>query len=710
MTILQRMRGDTILYDILLLFPPQWRPTQPYLSLPYLTAFLRENGFKVKQIDVNAIAYNTLLSAETIKKAIDHVLERKRKLENNLYHTKNERQYHQTLRLAALQTENLLSSVDEAKETLRRNLKTFSRYNDFLRAYRDIERALRVVSASVYPTKITLNSLGMRYSWASINDIMKAVKDEKENPFIQLFQTSLLHNILDHSPTLIGISVVDFTQIIPAFTLANLIKKKAEYIKIVIGGSLFSHLAADSPQIKKLFELIDFVIKFDGEVALRDLALTLERSKRLEDVPNIIYKEKNDRVKENKIQFVRDIDVLPFPIFDDFPMDFYFSPTTILPVLSSRGCYWGKCAYCIHKYSYGNQYRPRKIHKVVEELSHQMSRYNTRYFSFNDEMISPQRAYRLSKEIIKENLDIAWHMSARPEKDFTTDKLQTMFQAGCRIICWGLESYCQRLLNFMERGTKLQIIKPVFEASTAAGIWNSTFLFFGFPTETRDEAEKTIEFVLQNKDIIHAVGAGEFRLYRDSNVYYDPTKYEVSKIIMKKDQPLALWYEYKVKRGMHPKERLMILSTFIRRLKQQYEDFDFWHYIDREHMLIYLENKWHLNAQKQMRQKRARLRKLESLIVSEEYQKIKPQIRNQLIWETPTNKQAIFIYDPSKGASWLVNSIESNIIALCNGRNSINDLVSKIGKKYYIDKEKCSKYVQKFVKRLIENDLIRELK
>lgn len=698
------------LYDILLLFPPQWRPTQPYLSLPYLTAFLRENGFKVKQIDVNAITYNTLLSAETVKKAIDLISERKRKLENRVYLTNNERRFHQTLRLATLQTENLLSDVDEAKEILTRDVKKFSIYDNYLRAYRDIERALRIVSASFYPTKITLNSLGMRYSWASIKDVMRAVEDEKENPFIQLFRTNLLHKILADNPTLVGISVVDFTQIIPAFTIANLIKKEAEYIKIVIGGSLFSHLAADSPQIKKLFESINFIIKFDGEIALRDLALTLERTKRLEDVPNIIYKEKNGQIKENKIQILKDIDMLPFPIFDGFPTEFYFSPITILPILSSRGCYWGKCAYCIHKFSYGNLYRPRKVAKVVEELSYQMSRYNTRYFSFNDQMISPQRAYTLSKELIKENLDIAWHMSARPEEGFTKDKLQTMYQAGCRIICWGLESYCQRLLNFMERGTKLEIIKQVFEASAQEGIWNSAFLFFGFPTETREEAQKTIDFVLKNKEIIHSVGAGEFRLYRDSKVYYNPTKYEVSKIIMEKDQPLALWYDYKVKGGMLPKEKFMNLDTFFSKLKRQYEDFDFWHNIDREHMLIYLNNKWHLDSQRRVRQKRAKLRKLESLFMNGEYQKIKPQIRNQLIWETPNNKQAVFIYDPSKGASWLVNSIESSIITLCNGRNSINDIVSKIGKKYHIDMEKCSKYVQKVVKRLIENDLIRQVK
>lgn len=43
-----------------------------------------------------------------------------------------------------------------------------------------------------------------------------------------------------------------------------------------------------------------------------------------------------------------------------------------------------------------------------------------------------------------------------------------------------------------------------------AGIWNHTFVFFGFPTETESEAEETIQFLLRHADIIHSEGTGTF--------------------------------------------------------------------------------------------------------------------------------------------------------------------------------------------------------
>jgi hypothetical protein len=36
-----------------LIFQPQWIPTQPYLSLPTLAAFLKANKCDVEQIDSN---------------------------------------------------------------------------------------------------------------------------------------------------------------------------------------------------------------------------------------------------------------------------------------------------------------------------------------------------------------------------------------------------------------------------------------------------------------------------------------------------------------------------------------------------------------------------------------------------------------------------------------------------------------------------------
>src|SRR6476620_1328400 len=42
----------------MLLFPPEWVPTAPYLALPSLTAVLRQHGYPVIQKDVNIEMYD----------------------------------------------------------------------------------------------------------------------------------------------------------------------------------------------------------------------------------------------------------------------------------------------------------------------------------------------------------------------------------------------------------------------------------------------------------------------------------------------------------------------------------------------------------------------------------------------------------------------------------------------------------------------------
>ncbi len=46
----------------MLLFPPEWVPTAPYLALPCLAAVLREHGHEVIQKDVNIEMYNHFFS------------------------------------------------------------------------------------------------------------------------------------------------------------------------------------------------------------------------------------------------------------------------------------------------------------------------------------------------------------------------------------------------------------------------------------------------------------------------------------------------------------------------------------------------------------------------------------------------------------------------------------------------------------------------
>src|SRR5207248_9644408 len=68
---------------VMLVFPPDWYPSEPYLSLPTLTSVLRAAGHQVVQKDVNLEMYDGCFSADFLRRVLKKVpqqLDRLRKL------------------------------------------------------------------------------------------------------------------------------------------------------------------------------------------------------------------------------------------------------------------------------------------------------------------------------------------------------------------------------------------------------------------------------------------------------------------------------------------------------------------------------------------------------------------------------------------------------------------------------------------------------
>ena len=68
---------------VLLIYPPDWFPSEPYLRLPSLTAVLRQAGHTVIQQDINLEMYDWYFSEDFLKKVLYRVprqLDRLRKL------------------------------------------------------------------------------------------------------------------------------------------------------------------------------------------------------------------------------------------------------------------------------------------------------------------------------------------------------------------------------------------------------------------------------------------------------------------------------------------------------------------------------------------------------------------------------------------------------------------------------------------------------
>ncbi|MFA5411392.1 MAG: radical SAM protein [Candidatus Omnitrophota bacterium] len=544
---------------ILLIFPPMAEFQGPFLSIPTLTAFLRQKSYRVIQRDLNVEIMDSLLTKERLRASFEKGYGRFKDLKEN-----NKRGLlFSSLAEILFSAPHAIENTDTAKSILR-DKKRFYSYKQYSWSADIIYKALKLILCENY--------LFHKRAWVkSVTELMEVVKDEEINPFIGIFKEKAVPSILREEPSLIGISVTYYTQLAPAFTLARLIKEKKRNVHICMGGSLISKLSGRLAENRDLFSMVDSFIVNEGEYSLLELVRRIESGSNFAGVPNLVYRE-NGRIMRNNEVFIENLDSLPTPDFDGLPLEQYLSPEPVIPLLTSRGCYWGKCAFCdIAGGVKGHLYRPRNTDLVIEDIRALSSRYDTKYFSFSDVAVSPSALVNLSQAIIRDGMDVKWQCEARLEKEFTLRTCRLMYKGGCRNITFGLESTCRRVLEKMRKGTDPVTIKKVLKNFHRVKIKNNLQFFIGFPTETRQEAYQTLNFILKNKAIIDSVSlGGTFQLFEDAFIFKMAEKYGIDKIYRKNRDNLELQFAYRVKSGMSPREARKIAPLFRAQLNSFY--------------------------------------------------------------------------------------------------------------------------------------------
>ena len=242
------------------------------------------------------------------------------------------------------------------------------------------------------------------------------------------------------------------------------------------------------------------------------------------------------------------------PISTAYLLGRYLAPYPVLPLLTAHGCYHGDCAFCNVGYGRPGHFKPLRSELVVEQMLALQRKYGVRHIFFADEAMTPRSMREMSALLEAHERSggtpLHWCGCMRFEKAITQDLLEGMARGGCRMILFGLETASDRMIELMDKGTKRATMSRILKESTRAGIWNHTFFFFGFPTETLDDAQDTVNFVFEHGDVIHSGSPGEFVLERYSPVHQQPAKYGVRRIIQKPEQDLAIYFEYVLESGL----------------------------------------------------------------------------------------------------------------------------------------------------------------
>ena len=301
---------------IYLVFPSSWHPSQPYLSLPSLKAFLHKNEIHdVVQRDLAIELLSDLCTWEKAKPLYDRILKELNELELKPTHTQMEREKCAKLREAAGIIPELMDQIDPAVANMRSQ--GFYDLDRYMESLKIIDVWLDNILAPYFPSSLTVIGSQMRFSPYSSAEVLESFEHPEENFFYDLYEKWYLPSILENDIDILGISVTSVEQVISGLTLAKLVKKHRPDIHITIGGSIFTKLVDRLERDgSPLFEFVDSFIVHEGETPLLRLVEDLRAGKGLEAVPNLVYKS-DGKVIVNRPFAKENLNALPTPDFED---------------------------------------------------------------------------------------------------------------------------------------------------------------------------------------------------------------------------------------------------------------------------------------------------------------------------------------------------------------------------------------------------------
>jgi hypothetical protein len=371
-------------------------------------------------------------------------------------------------------------------------------------------------------------------------------------PLVQEF----LDAILAEGPDVVGFSMI-FSEQLPVGALLGKLLRQEHGLPVLFGGSCFADAAEHF--LKWYPESADLIVAGEGEDALKEYLLDPSAP---EKVPGAVYFDKDGSVRKVEKAYSKSIDYYGVPDFSDTDPKRYFSPEPVIPLLLSRGCYWRRCTFCVHYRSAGLTYRVHSMDFTIDMLRG-FAEKGIRNFAFIDEMISPPHFEKLARAIKEAGLDISYYALTKPTKEFTGEKLLEMAESGCKYLLWGLESGHQRVLDLMDKGTKVEDVSRLLKRSYAAGIYNHVFMICGFPTETEAEFAQTVKFLEDHRDYIYTVHRGVFSLEPESPIFEHPDKFGITRKWMVKDTPTGGRWGYDCPSGMPQSRAWEVFSSVL---------------------------------------------------------------------------------------------------------------------------------------------------
>ncbi|MHB9023848.1 MAG: B12-binding domain-containing radical SAM protein [Armatimonadota bacterium] len=325
----------------------------------------------------------------------------------------------------------------------------------------------------------------------------------------RLSHEDVIEQMRQHAVRVIGITstTVAFRN---ARSLAEMCRAALPQVPIVIGGP---HMTA-MPEATMATGAFDYGIIREGERPFSQLIRYLcHQQGTLEEIPNLYYVHEGAVHLPTDIEYVENLDTLPFPARHLCPDISRYKPpvgafrdTPVLSIITSRGCPY-RCIFCDNN-TFGRKTRFQSAEYVVREIQELIENYGAREISFLDDtfVLDKTRLHRIFELLEKEKIRFHWTCMTRVNNlDYET--LKFMRDHGCWQIRIGIESGNAAVLEFIKKGITLDQVRNVTRWCSELKIATTGFFMLGHHIDTTDTIEETIQFALsiQLTDIVATI-------------------------------------------------------------------------------------------------------------------------------------------------------------------------------------------------------------
>jgi p-methyltransferase len=322
-----------------------------------------------------------------------------------------------------------------------------------------------------------------------------------EARYINLFQyeKEKLLEYLARDPFCVAITTTFYVVNFPVNEMVSFIRQHNSKVKIVVGGPLISNHVRNYHGEESAAALSDigadiYVVEGQGELTLSQIVETLKGGGDLRDVPNIIFFDGGKMVKtrvvpENNSLDDNAINWRSFPSLD-------LGPT--LQTRTARSCAF-KCSFCNYPTRAG-ALTLTSLDGIERELDSLAELGNVENLVFIDDTFNVPfpRFKDICRMMIRKKYPFNWFSYFRCSNS-DEEAIDLMAESGCKGVFLGIESGSPTILKNMNKAATIEKYAQGIEWLRRRGILTFGSFIIGFPGETDETVQETVDFLNATK-------------------------------------------------------------------------------------------------------------------------------------------------------------------------------------------------------------------